>query len=275
MKLIVCALYIEAKPFIHHYKLKPIPSPSGIQVFKNKNLILVISGTSKVASACATTYALTKFSDIQNTINIGLCGSFKHTIGTLLSIDQILDHDTQRSFYPDIHKSDIQRESIVTVSRPITDQKSLVISHWGDGNNRITNFDMEAAGFYEAASNFLHTHQIHILKIVSDHGCTGSLNKETIETILKDNSKNIADYIDQRTHTEKQILQDFSQDDIKLIEICKKKNKLSVSQFRELKKLLWNIHIQSQKNIKDIIQSIENNKTTNILASARDILKDL
>ena len=58
MLYIVTALYIEAKPLISLFNLKKDNIYTKFQVFSNKNIKLIISGTGKIKSATALTYLI-------------------------------------------------------------------------------------------------------------------------------------------------------------------------------------------------------------------------
>lgn len=182
--VLVCALYLEAKPFIQALELKPQNAPSGLQIFSGGETALVITGTGKVASAIATTFALTRFPNTELCCNVGLCGARSEKIGTIFCVAQITDAVSKRSWYPDlIQKSALLPKSLVTVDQPETNQKY---------NGLV---DMEGSGFFEAASVFLPTHAIHLLKIVSDNADVSRISSQEGITLIKNSMEQILEYI--------------------------------------------------------------------------------
>lgn len=56
---------------------------------------LIVSGIGKVNAAMATTYLLTKYSDIEQVVNFGLCGSLdsKYRIGETYYVNNVVQYD--------------------------------------------------------------------------------------------------------------------------------------------------------------------------------------
>ncbi|MEO1923747.1 MAG: hypothetical protein ABGX25_04450 [Nautiliaceae bacterium] len=157
---IVTALKIEAIPIIEYFNLK-----STGEIYQNKEINLIITGSGKVKSAINTALLLRK--KTYPTINIGIAGSNKHPIGSGFFIHKITDTDTGFEYYPDFFEE--PSEEIFTVSKT---QKyfSLV--------------DMESSGFFEAAYKFLSVEKIILYKIVSDTP-NQPFNKNTIPKLIE------------------------------------------------------------------------------------------
>ena len=119
----------------------------------------------KSISSIATTYLLCRAQPIKihNSIvvNLGLCGAPDEAglnVGDLAVINQIIDHGSGLHFFPDmILKHDLCEHSLETFDYPVTHSNSVSAL-----------VDMEAAGFYVAASYFVKAHQILCIKLVSD-----------------------------------------------------------------------------------------------------------
>jgi len=164
MIYLVVALKKEAEPFIRHYHLKKDMSISAFSVYQNERMTLLISGVGKIKSAMAATFLLTQSSkkDIL-LVNVGICGSFekKYPTGQLFFLHKITDHDTRRDYYPEVFSFlPIEGKEIRTFSVPVSKKKLP--------NIPLDLVDMEAAGIMEAAEHFLFSHQVLLLKIVSD-----------------------------------------------------------------------------------------------------------
>jgi nucleoside phosphorylase len=192
MILLATALYCEAKPFIDVFSLKKDSSINKFQVFKNDDIILVVTGTGCINMACACTYLISAFevSKYDTFINIGICGSLDEniSIGTTILCNKIINNSSKREFYPDmIIKHPFKEGSIESFSKIVEKADSKYIQ--GDI------VDMEAAGFFEAVSIFMPPHRIFTLKIVSDHLDSKNLNRDDVEKLIQQNSHNIVRWI--------------------------------------------------------------------------------
>lgn len=166
MIYIVTALQIEASPIIEYFRLKRDMSINEYQVYKNSEIALIVGGVGKVKSAMAAVYLLAenKASKKDILLNIGFCGASagRYPLGSLLLINKIKDMDTERDYYPDVFAgSNIPHEALLCCSKPI-------------GKNALkgnTDFfcDMESSGVMEAARKFVYTHNVVILKVISDY----------------------------------------------------------------------------------------------------------
>jgi nucleoside phosphorylase len=172
---IACALYCESKPLIQFYKLKPVHNFRGFPVFENEKIVLIKTGSGKVAAAAGISFILAKYPEIGLVFNFGICGGMKkQKIGALFLVDQISDNDTGRDFYPDILvKSSFPRANLVTISK------------LGAESRKFDLVDMEASAFFEAAGKFLPVDRIQVLKIVSDHREGTNLEGRGVEKMVE------------------------------------------------------------------------------------------
>ena len=164
MIIFATALPAEARPVISQLGLKQQCQINHQKFYRSGKYGLIITGIGKVASATGVARVLTEFPETRLIVNVGLCGAVSEQIPaeTLYAIRSIRDHSTGRRFLPDIIiKHNLPETGLETWDHPVSQsyrdqvQADLV--------------DMEASGFYEAASQQLASHQIHCLKIVSDH----------------------------------------------------------------------------------------------------------
>ena len=166
MIFIVAALQCEAQSLIHHFGLKPV-SNSKWRVYQSDKLTLILSGTGKIRSAMAACYLYSHAEDthLNNsfTINIGMCGATDpgmYNIGDLVVINQVLDNGNQRRYFPDmiVHHG-FKEAGIESFDRPVIRASPPTMPL----------VDMEAAGFFEAASLYFSPDRILCLKLVSDY----------------------------------------------------------------------------------------------------------
>jgi hypothetical protein len=211
LKLIVSAFYKEVRFLIKHYNLKKENSP--FEIFKNDKIIVIISGTTKINSAIATTYALTKYS-IKFAINFGLAGGkiHKRDIGDIFLINKI-----NRSLYPDILIKHPFKESAITCAEHVVT------------SGKFDLVDMESEGFFKSATKFLPLENIFLLKVVSDNFVCFLPNDEFLDTLFEPHIENIINFIDSLKSDEKKLF-----DENYLNNLVKKYN-LSFSQKEILK----------------------------------------
>lgn len=204
MLYIITAMHAEAAPFIKHYNLKRDRLMKRYELYTSKQdeLILLITGTGKLSAAMAVTELLVTHvpSKDDYLVNIGVCGScgylshnafavsditspsvscparFFEDTAPVYIVNDILDHDTGRHYYPDmLFKHAFTETGIETCSVVIND-KSLVT---------MPLVDMEASAIYQAASSFFSPHRMAFLKIPSDILDTTQVTRETVTEIIE------------------------------------------------------------------------------------------
>jgi adenosylhomocysteine nucleosidase len=171
MAFIFVALNCEAKPLIQAWRLKSQPQKQPFAIYRNNDIVVVISGVGKIAMAGAVAYTMAQFPDIAQPIllNFGIAGHGQQALGSCFLADKITDADAQRCFYPQIpFHAPCRTLPLITLSRADAD--------YADDNLR----DMEASAFYEIAVKFSSSELIHCLKVVSDNA------ESAIENINED-----------------------------------------------------------------------------------------
>ena len=176
MKLIVSAFYKEVSFLIKHYNLKKENAP--FEVFKNDEIIVIISGIGKINSAIATTYILTKY-PIKFAINFGLAGSSTKKIKEIFLINKI-----NSNLYPDILYSHPFKES------------SIICADEVKTSGEFELVDMESEGFFKSATKFLSLENIFIIKVVSDNLVCFRPDDEFLNNLFSPHLKNITSFID-------------------------------------------------------------------------------
>ncbi len=199
MLILTAALYCEALPFIEYYQLKKDTSFIKFQVFRNEDIILLITKTGAIHAAIATAYlcSLITTSPKDIFVNIGVCGSAlkEDTPGTVYLCNKIMEWDTKRFFYPDIlFTHPFKERSIIT--SPIlvntdkfhtgqSDSDEIVICETVIKQSALV--DMEAAGLYQAASYFYQPQQLFFLKIVSDNLTNTNITPDKLTALVQIN----------------------------------------------------------------------------------------
>ena len=194
MIYIVTALAQEAIPLIQHFKLKKELSHTKFDIYRNDMIKLIVSGTGKLKSAVATTYLLLKEPPKKSDkiLNFGICGSGieKYKSGQIFLINKIEDVNSGKTYYPEILFSHLlPEETIVTYEKPVIKIKTAP---------SIQGLvDMEVSGFYEAANTFVQSHNIIILKVVSDHLGGEKFTGAFIQSIVEKNIPHIITVLNQ------------------------------------------------------------------------------
>lgn len=166
----VVALSAEAHPLIGYYKLRRLHNISAFEVYENENVRLIVSGMGKINAAVATAYlaGLVNTGAPQVWLNVGIAGGNAASLGDLVMINSITDTETRKTYYPSIcFDSSLPQTAIKTVSNPDVKYR------------QDTLFDMEAAGFFIAASRFAPVELVHCCKIISDN------SDQAVDTVNK------------------------------------------------------------------------------------------
>ncbi len=152
------ALMAEAKPLIHHFHLREEPNIKGYRIWKNHEMLLILTGSGKLFSAAASSYLLGRYPEISLFVNMGIAGHASLAVGSLILASKIIDSQENKSFYPTmIIDPPCRTMTVTTLPKPSKEYREE------------TCFDMEASGFFLASSKFLPSECIHCLKIISDN----------------------------------------------------------------------------------------------------------
>jgi hypothetical protein len=201
MIVIVTALYSEAKPWIAHYQLKPSPGAVPFPLFANFSakspMTLVVSGTGAIAAAAATAYVLGRQHSPDDTalFNIGICGArnSRFAAGEAVLIHKIRHHETDAVYYPDIlFRHPFRESALETFSRPVDASMAEGV--------REELVDMEAAGYFAAASRFLPPHRIFVIKIVADRLEPGSLSAKRVSELVTGALPVVGEWVERCQH---------------------------------------------------------------------------
>ncbi len=188
----VTALHNEAKPLVDFYHLKPAANHP-YKIYKNGQIFLIVSGVGKKNVSAAAAYLHDYSGKNRNSgwLNIGIGGHSVRNLGEGVIVHKITDQATRESWFPPrILQTDCPSESVLTVEKVELKYRDHFI------------YDMEASGFYEAASSFATSEIVQCFKIISDNLNTSSQkvsgalvrglvaqNLNSINSIVKELSK--------------------------------------------------------------------------------------
>lgn len=268
MIYIAVAMSVEAKPIIKYFNLKRDNNITKFQVFKNEEIVLIITGVGIVESAISLTYVLNnveiKESDIF--INLGVCGSKStlFSIGDIILCNKIKNNGNGKCYYPDmVFKHNFKEGSLESFFRVVGKDDEV------EGGL----VDMEGAGVLEACSHFFKTYQINVIKIVSDFLEEKKFEKEFIENLIERNLEKIFTWVEKRKSFSTENILEFSQEEeeilkkiisnLKLTETMKfefleiaKYLKLNGKDFISIFQKYLNIEIKNKNEVKKYFDEI-------------------
>lgn len=231
MIYLAVALGVEAKPIIKYYNLKRDNEIKKVQVFRNEEIVLIITGVGILKSAISLSFILSKF-DIKEDdifINIGVCGSNnKFIIGDIVICNKIINSELKKSYYPDmIFKHTFKEGSLESFNTPVYSDVGII----GDI------VDMEGAGLAEASSYFFKSYQINFIKIISDY-LSNNVKSEDIENLIEKSLPKIDKWLGERKEfkVEKEIK--FSTEEEKVVNELIEKCKFTATMKNELEDIL-------------------------------------
>ncbi len=152
-------------------------------------LKLVISGVGKVKSAMAVTWLYSNVADGVNEsscLNVGIAGHPEAELGECYRINKIIDADDDKVYFPpQVATAKVAGKAAKTVSKPDLNY---------DGKELL---EMEASGFYVAASKFVSGERLGLLKIVSDNkkSPADSLHAALVEELIATNMQHIEESV--------------------------------------------------------------------------------
>ena len=179
---LVTAFPAEAKPLIEHYGLKPV-SEKPFQVYRKDHMWLIQSGLGKACAKSAVQFLFEHtgvHKDESIWLNVGVAGHKTRSIGEGILAHKVIDISTGRVWYPVlVGDFKVKTDILYTVSEA---------EHRYEHNAA---YDMEASGFFEAASSYSTLELIHAYKVISDNpahpidGFSPKAAQKLIESHLK------------------------------------------------------------------------------------------
>lgn len=226
MVFIIVALFCEAKPIIDFYDLKLKRNDNVFRLYTNDDISLLVTGVGKVLSATGVAHLLSKEDDNSRSvvINIGTAGisTKAESIGCPFLINKITDYNTQKDYYPDVlYNHSLDESCLITSDTPVNNMSQ---------NTDRKLYDMEASGFFRAASLYVYNHQICIMKVVSDYLNTRRITKKVLEDCIASNIEKLNDTIECISYYISSIEQLYTRDERELIERIKKVLNLTATQ---------------------------------------------
>lgn len=268
MIYIAVAMKEEAGKIIEYYGLKKDSSVKKFQVFRNGDVTLFITGIGPINAMIATTHILSiediDLDDIL--VNIGIAGTGKKDIkiGDIVLANKVIDRNMDIEFYPDmVFAHPFKEGTLETFNHGCEDESELC----GD----IA--DMEGAGIVKAASYFMDSSQIEVIKVISDY--LSFENPIDVDKLIGDAIPeidrwlgNIREFLDERksdyTEDEKHLI-DKTVENLKLTQSMQSEFmtlvrywKLSGKEVGKLLEGYGDMEIKNKKEVKRVFDEIRN-----------------
>jgi len=241
----------EASPLIKELGLQHDFHYKGQQVYRGEEIMLAVTGIGKLEATVGTTRVLTselkerRQNNCAAVLNIGISGSLDEgrDIGTIHFIHKITDMASQLSYFPDaVIKHGLNEAALITVDQPARKDSFAF-------NGLSSLVDMEASGFYTAASKFVPSSQIACLKIVSDHMEPSLPSRSFVSDLIKRNMKEILFVLNAYKESLQSKIRLVSADDDKIIKELTSTLKLTRAQTNVLDEMARSYLVKTEGNL--------------------------
>ncbi len=182
---LIVAHTLEALPLVSMFSMRKVSSDP--PAYENESgLRLLVCGQGQQCAADAL-HALADKNDESNCawLNVGIAGHQSMEIGSCIVANKIVQRSSGARFYPIPFRHELAAGELHTV-----DQTEL--SYPDD-----VAYDMEAAGFFEAASQISTLELVQCVKIVSDNAKSGveNINKQFVRELFEANQSAISGFV--------------------------------------------------------------------------------
>lgn len=186
---IICALKPEARPLQDYFDLQP---PAGaVSIYHNPEarLSLTLSGIGKAAAAAAVARTRDHFRAGRSHawLNLGIAGHAGLPLGQAAIISKVTDTASGQTWFPSrVFTTALPARDLLTLDQP-------------DNDYREELFDMECAGFFQAASACATLELVQALKIISDNADQpmDRINPDLVSRLVTQNLPVIEEIIEQ------------------------------------------------------------------------------
>lgn len=176
---IICALKPEARPLQEYFDLRPLADMVSIYRNPQAHISLTLSGIGKSAAAAAVarTRDYFKAGRTHAWINLGIAGHASLPLGQAVIIKKVTDAGSGQTWFPSrVFTTALPAHDLLTLDQPGVEYREEL-------------FDMECAGFFQAASGCATLELVSALKIISDnadHPMDG-INPDLVSRLMTQN----------------------------------------------------------------------------------------
>ncbi len=266
MIFLAIALRCEAAAFLRHSDLKADQQSLRFPIYRGADITVAITGVGKVRAAMAVVNMLrTEPIDVLRrsvVANIGLCGASRGDYGSrgdLIVINQVIDHGSRRRYYPDmLLQHDLPEAEVETFDTPVVTPDAI--------ENGVV--DMEAAGFFEAASRFVSPDRILIVKMISDFLAGERVSPDWVEQAFAAKTEPLAVMLRQYHdchRNQASSLPGHIEDDIRVLA---EQLRLTATQRCELRKLAVYFVLNGGESIAELGETLDLHVTSKVASKA-------
>lgn len=159
MICLVVAWMAEAQPLVERYRLKLLSRKFGFRIYRNAELVLVVTGQGKAAAAAGIAWVRALLGDNppEGWVNVGIAGHRELAVGAVVVAARIEDRCSGKYWRMTPLPIDVPDATIVTV--PVADTRY--------GNHAVV--EMEASGFVETSLRFSDQSKLACIKVIADN----------------------------------------------------------------------------------------------------------
>lgn len=186
---IICALKPESGPLQDHFDLQPLAGAASIYHNPEAHITLTLSGIGKPAAATAVARTRDHFKADRSHawLNLGIAGHASLPLGQAVIIKKVTEAGSGRTWFPSrVFTSSLPAYDLLTLDQPGEKYQEEL-------------FDMECAGFFQAAGECATLELVQALKIISDnddHPMDG-VNPDIVSRLMTQNLPVVDDIIQQ------------------------------------------------------------------------------
>lgn len=209
------ALYEEAAPLISHYALKQDTSLLPFEIFKNEQVLLIVTKPGALRAAIALSHLFTLFppgrGDFFLSLGTAACADQRIAAGSPFLIHKLTDAATTRTMYPELlFTCPFSEAALITVPAVLTKAPAPLPESTGQAADTSALFsapllyDMEGSAIYETAATYFDTHQFALIRVVSDHmtelsSLTGIELRTLIRSLIEEHTPVLCSWLEALT----------------------------------------------------------------------------
>ena len=232
---IVVAHALEARPLIKRFGLKPNKAVGALTIYSNgTGVCVVITGMGKQSSHATTNrLAVLLTNDLgvqEGWLNVGIAGHKTAEVGSGFLANKIIDADSAKAVYPVPVLKDKPTSAVITVDQPELEYSEDAV------------YEMEAFGFWAAASNHSFIELVQVYKIISDNlkYPADQLDNVFIEKLIANHCDRIESVVLNLKELVREVNEIYRLPDE--YEELQKKFRFTVTQLHQLKRLCRRFH---------------------------------
>ena len=175
---LVVALPAEARPLVSHLALERDSEPSRFKIYRRDDIALVLSGIGRAGAAAAAEHLFAHTGERRDAfwLNVGVAGHATREVGEPILAHKVVEAASGRSWYPQW-----------VLDRPCATGEVRTVDRVEEAYPLDALYDMEASGFFRAASRFATVELVQAQKVVSDNRAQGTteITARRVEVLIE------------------------------------------------------------------------------------------